>query len=164
LIEIQLTDEDYVWAEMKAKEQGELPGSIRKGEGNRCGYLGERAVLRVYGGQSTNTKHHDILLPDGRLGEVKSKSVNWTKKPRPFFDCSVTAQGEYMQACDIFIFTRINEATKQCWLVGHCDREYYKTNARFVKVGTIDPINNWKCKRSTWNLPISMLEPPLQKD
>jgi len=68
-------------ATQKAAALGHLNNSIEEGRGNKAGYLGEEAVAPylnakiVSNKKGTNKFHYDLILPDGRRAEVKTKTL-----------------------------------------------------------------------------------------
>jgi hypothetical protein len=154
MVEIKFTDEEITKAQKMADEMGALRNSITKGKGNLIGFMGEIAALRVYGGVQNNTKDYDLILPDGRKADVKSKKT--TATPLPHYDCSV-ADYNTRQSCDIYIFTRIWPEEKIGWVLGHYEREKYYEDARFLRKGQIDGDNWFRVKADCWNMQISQL-------
>jgi hypothetical protein len=63
-------------AKKRAKDIGILNRSITQGEGNIVGIIGEFLSRHVYGGVIHNTYDYDIVLPDGRTADVKTKKNN----------------------------------------------------------------------------------------
>ena len=64
-------------AHEKAKKLGVVSRSITKGEGNIVGFIGEHLAQSVYGGELINTFKYDLVLPDGRRIDVKTKRTGY---------------------------------------------------------------------------------------
>ena len=60
-------------AQQMADEMGKLNNSIRQGEGNVYGFLGELVFAKITGGEQDNTYDWDVVMPDGATVDVKSK-------------------------------------------------------------------------------------------
>lgn len=158
MIEVELSDTDIEKATQLSEEMKVLRNSITKGEGNIAGFLGEIAALRVYGGEIAHTYDYDLLLPDGRKADVKTKRT--TAVPLPHYDCSIAAYNT-KQNCDVYIFTRVNIDEKKCWVLGHYDRDKYMEDARYLVKGQKDGDNWFTVKANCFNMTISELKEPV---
>lgn len=142
---------------LKAREQsielGTLRNSIRKGDGNLVGFLGEHITNSIINGQFSNTFDYDIILNDLTI-DVKTKAT--TVKPLEIYECSI-AEFNCKQKCDIYIFTRILKNYEKGWVLGWLPTDVYYKNAIFLKKGTIDPSNNYTVKANCYNVKIKDL-------
>jgi hypothetical protein len=160
-LEVDITPKMLANAATKAREMGVLNNSIRKGEGNLVGFLGEEVVLAAWEeSQSCNTYQHDITFEEVSF-EVKSKDR--TVFPRLSYECSV-ANYNTKQRADFYVFTSIyrpNRDLKDVYTKGHIigviSKQDYFEQANFLKAGTIDPSNNWKVSADCFNLPYQAL-------
>lgn len=157
-IEIQITPEMTTRAREKAEEMGELRNSIRKGQGNLAGFLGEEVVLAAWPtAESHNTYQHDITF-EGVSFEVKTKDR--TVPPRGFYEASV-ANYNTSQKADFYVFVSLYRAPSgdytRGYVIGIIEKEQYKDIAVFLKKGDIDPSNNWKVSADCFNVPYQEL-------
>ena len=159
-ISIPYTDEMIELAHKKAKKLGVLNDSIRKGEGNFVGYLGELAVAKYIGAESNDTYNND-LKKDGVTIEVKTKEC--TSKPTLDYEASI-AKTSRRQKPDVYMFARVEipkhtKKVKAIWLCGQTLYADYFEQAKFLKQGENDPQGNsdWFVKRDCYNLPYGEL-------
>lgn len=153
-IVVHITDEMRNRAEAKSSQMGTLRNSIRNGQGNVCGFLGEEVVLSAWkDAVSNNSFNHDIDLNGIRL-EVKSKDR--TVPPSLHYETSI-ANYNSTQTADFYVFVSLlrdkqsNQYTTG-YIVGCIPQTEYKKKATPLKVGDIDPSNGWKVKASCYNL------------
>lgn len=154
MIEVELTPEMVKEAKKEAEELGVLKNSITKGVGNVVGILGEMAVAKVTDSTRANTRDYDLLRPDGKTSDVKSKKCSGP--PEPHFQCSV-ADFNTRQKCDYYVFVRVLKDFSKVWIVGELPKVEYFEKAVFVQQGQFDPANNWRCKADCYNVEISEL-------
>lgn len=153
--EFIITDEIKAQALDRAREMGELRNSIRHGEGNLVGFIGEIIVNEYIKGALVNTYDYDILR-DGIKFDVKSKETS--VKPKSYYECSI-ADYNPNQDCDYYIFTRVLNDHSKCWILGVKSKEEYFKESRFLKKGQIDGTNKFVVKADCHNLEISKLQP-----
>lgn len=158
IVETKFTDEDYANARQWAEELGVLNNSILKGRGNVMGRIGEIVVARYTGGQIVDKFSHDILLPDGRTLEVKSKGTSLRQKPLLHYENAVSKLNDRQQA-DFYAFTRINMSTKQVWLLGMLSKDAFKEKSRVVEKGFTDVATNFVARESYNAIKIGLLQP-----
>ena len=72
--EVKVTRDMLVKARDKAVEMGRLHNSILNGGGNLAGFIGELIVLKVLGGEWSNTYDYDILLGKIKI-DAKTKQT-----------------------------------------------------------------------------------------
>lgn len=157
MIEILITKDMLNHANELAKAIGKLNNSIRNGEGNIAGVLGELCFLEHYkNAKMSNTYDYDILL-NGYKIEVKTKVR--TVAPKSFYECSV-ANFNTKQNADYYYFVSLlvqNKNYLKGFLLGGLSKKEYFSTAKELKKGMIDPSNNFTVKADCWNLPISNL-------
>ena len=127
IIEVPVTEEMIIEATKKAREMGQLKGSMMNGWRNLSGFLGELAVHSLLGGEIHNTYDYDILL-NGKKIDVKAKSTNY--KPKPEYAATIFKYSE-KQGCDYFVFTNVKKDLSKVWVCGTYERD------GFVKDGTL---------------------------
>ena len=158
--EIKVSPDMIEKAHIKSKEMGPLRNSILKGDGNIAGFIGEQIALEYLGGTWENTYSYDIILPDGRKVDVKTKRTS--TKPRPHYDCSISSSSWNVryttkQRCDMYAFVRVMKDYSVGWYLGSMDREEYLKKATFWKKGDIDTNNNFTVRADCYNLKIEDL-------
>ena len=154
MIEIPVTSEMAEAAVWMADDMGELNNSIRQGEGNVYGFLGELLFIEVAGGSHRNTYDWDVELPDGSTVDVKTKCV--TSEPKAHYDCSVAAIGT-QQNCDYYAFVRVHKDMTVGWYLGAMTKQEFLTSARFLQAGVPDGDNGWSPTIDCYNVTISDL-------
>ena len=135
---------------------GKLNNSIRQGDGNLVGCLGELCALHCtnFGEiELANTYDYDLIAGDLNI-DVKTKEC--TSKPRLEYDCSVAAFN-IKQDCDIYLFVRVLNNYQKGWVLGWIEKYEYFKKAKFFKRGEIDPSNNFTVKADCYNLKIKDL-------
>jgi hypothetical protein len=154
MIEVPITADMVEAATLLADTMGEINNSIRKGEGNVYGFLGELVFMEVAGGFHYNTYDWDVVFPDGSTVDVKTKCV--TSPPKPHYDCSVASIGT-QQNCDYYAFVRVLEDLTVGWYLGTMLKENFLHDARFLKAGIPDGDNGWSPTIDCYNVKISDL-------
>ena len=141
-------------ARIKSTEMGKLHNSILKGGGNLAGFIGEQIALECLGGEWHNTYSYDIILPDGKKVDVKTKQTS--VKPLPEYDCSI-AKFNTKQECDMYAFVRVKNDLTIGWYLGSMDKKEYFKKAIFMKKGYVDPSNNFTVRADCYNMKIEDL-------
>lgn len=156
ILEVQVLPEWVKKAKRKSNEMGVLHHSITKGDGNVAGFVGEIVVHEIIGGIHKPTYQYDIIK-DNIKYDVKTKRC--TSPPLPEYECSI-ASFNPNQDCDYYIFTRVLENYKYCWVLGYMAKKDYFDNARFCKRGQIDEKSNlgWTFKADCYNVEITKLK------
>ena len=155
MIEIQITPEMVQKAKVKSAQMGALNNSIRQGDGNVVGFIGEQIAQQVLGATERNSYHYDLVLPNGLTVDVKTKQT--TVKPRTDYDCSVAAFNT-KQKCDYYAFVRVKSDLTTGWYLGSYKKQEYFQNAVALKKGQVDPSNNFTVKADCYNMKISDLQ------
>ena len=177
MIKIEVTQEMIDSAISKAESLGWIRDSITQGGGNLAGYLGEEAVACHLGAQIVSNDrgrekyNYDLVLPDGRRMEVKTKRR--TVAPRSHYDVSVAKTSGH-QRPDLYAFVSLEfeRATKShpkkyyglrnAWLCGYMSAKVFWEGAEFWKSGRIDTSNNFKTHVDMYNMTISDISPALE--
>jgi hypothetical protein len=157
MIEVQITPKMLQASIESSKKLGILNNSIRSGNGNLAGFLGEECVLNAISGSlKSNTYDYDILIGDKRF-EVKTKDR--TVAPRPEYECSIPNYNT-KQLADYYIFVsllRKNNDYLKGYVLGYMSKDEYFKKATLLKKGDIDKSNNFTVKADCWNLKINEL-------
>lgn len=157
IVKVEITDAMREYAHAASKEMGVLKNSISNGRGNVLGFLGEAMVsdyLSLSLGE--NTYHYDMILPDGRKIDVKTKKT--TVVPKETYDCSIS-NFNTRQKCDIYVFCRVLEDQSKGWILGYDLKDNYMKTATFMKKGDIDQDNGYKVRADCHNKKIKDLSP-----
>ena len=168
------TQEMITSASQKAVALGPLKNSIEEGRANKAGYLGEEAVAAYLNAEimssdeGTDKFHYDLILPDGRRAEVKTKRR--TAAPEKHYDVSVADTSRF-QKPDLYLFVslhfrhmrkenekRIYWDLRDVWLVGQKIPETYFNLATFWPKEKVDPSNGFETSEDMWNVPINELD------
>lgn len=159
MIELKISKEILENANSKAIEMGALNNSIRKGNGNFVGFVGEHIVSEYLGIDLDNSYDYDIVV-GGYPCDIKTKEC--TSPPEPHYECSIAAFNT-KQECKVYIFVRVCDDV--AWLLGWMPKTEYFEKARFLKKGQVDKSNGFVVKADCYNLAISELYPfPPRKD
>ena len=153
--EVEITLDMIDKARAKSTEMGVLKNSILRGNGNIAGFIGEQIALQCLGGEWQNTYEYDILMPNGKRIDVKTKQTSVA--PLPEYDCSI-AKFNTKQDCDSYAFVRVKKDLTIGWYLGTIAKDNFFDKARFMKKGTVDPSNNYKVQADCYNLKIKDLE------
>lgn len=156
MYELTIKPEWLIQAQKEASSLGELNNSIRHGEGNVYGFLGEIILCNITAAVLDRTYDYDIIY-DGKKIDVKTKCC--TSTPRPEYFCSV-ADYNTRQQCDYYTFMRILKDFSKAWVLGTISKEDFFKQATFGKKGELDPTSNlgWRFKADCFNLPVSALK------
>ena len=155
MIEVAVSAAMLVEARDKAAEMGRLYNSIIRGAGNIAGFIGESIAQQVLGGKLSNTYDYDLVLPNGKTIDVKTKQTS--VKPLVTYECSIAALNT-TQECDYYAFVRVKNDFTVGWYLGVYDKKQYMEDAVFMKKGTVDPSNGYTVKSDCYNLKISELK------
>ena len=153
--EVKVTVDMIENARLKSTEMGKLRNSILKGGGNLVGFIGEQIALECLGGEWHNTYSYDIILPDGKKVDVKTKQTS--VKPLPEYDCSI-AKFNTKKECDMYAFVRVKKDLTIGWYLGSIDKKEYFKKAIFMKKGYVDPSNNFTVRADCYNMKIKELD------
>ena len=157
MIELSWDDDEEAVARDRARQLGRLRNSITRGRSNFYGMLGELLVARYVNGELHDTRDYDVMHPDGRRLEVKTKKTKLTRAPKPHFNASVCNHNT-RQDCDAYVFVRISTRKRKAWICGCKDKSTFMREAHFLRKGDHDPSNNYTVHASCWNMPFSALD------
>ena len=152
--EFKIDDDVLLLSRDKSVELGHVYNSITRGSGNLAGFIGEIVAQKEYGGVLENTYNYDLVLPDGRRIDVKTKRTSVA--PLPTYDCSVTAS-QIKYDCDGYLFIRVSYSYDIGWLLGYMKKEDFIDKSTFHKKGE-SVGNNFKFRADCYNVKIDMLE------
>ena len=144
---VPLTDEMRYMANEKSDALGEIRNSIRHGEGNYVGYLGEEAIAAYLGANLMSCEDgeakysHDLVLLSGEKAEVKTKKRR--VPPRDFYKAAVAETSRH-QRPDVYIFMSYDELRDEMWVVGQKGYMEFYAKARYVPEGSEDASNTWR--------------------
>lgn len=148
MIEIEITQKQIMRAEMLYKFKA-LNNSIRKGEGNLTGAIGEIVVFDYYQNKGRNVEHcqhHDFdLMIEGYTVEIKTKGVNTV--PLPDGTCHVSNYNS-KQDCEFYCFVNVKNDLSTAWLKGMISKNRFDSIKKFKKKGDFDKQFQFKC--DTW--------------
>lgn len=158
MIVVDILDEQIEQAQIKANEMGRIRNSIRKGEGNLIGFLGEILFAKHFAGEISNTYDYDVIINEKKI-DVKTKAT--TVAPKLNYLATV-ADFNTKQKCDSYYFVRIDFENRLGYLLGGLTKESFYKKAIFHKQGDQDPDSNlgWTFKADCYNLEISKLKQP----
>ena len=156
MIKLQISDRQYTRAEELYKFKV-LKNSIKKGEGNIFGAIGEIMVNDYFIGKGANvdsnqTYDYDLII-NGFKVDVKCKATNY--EPKDYFNAVIPAYNPH-QKCDFYFFTYVTYNFKICYLAGYKKKQDFFKESRLAKKGEIDA-GNWKFKADTYVLQIADL-------
>ena len=143
---VPLTDEMKVKAKGKSDALGEIRNSIRHGEGNYVGYLGEEARAAYLGANLMRCEDgvekdgHDLILFSGEKAEVKTKKRR--VPPRDLYKAAVAETSRH-QRPDVYIFMSYDELRDEMWVVGQKGYTEFWAKAMYVVSGAEDASNTW---------------------
>lgn len=144
-------------AKSMSKKLGVLNNSIRKGEGNLAGFLGELSFLKAFPkAEKVDSYNFDIKVGDYFL-EIKTKDR--TVPPQLYYEASI-ANYNAKQKAHYYTFVsllRDGDRYKKAFIIGYIEPEEYLKKATFLKKGQVDPSNNWTVNADCWNLSYNKL-------
>jgi hypothetical protein len=157
IVQVPIHPADIEKAAVIAESIGRLRNSIRRGEGNLVGGIGEVLVKKYVHAKQSNTYDYDLVKASGKL-EVKTKEC--TGQPEPHFNCTVAAYNT-KQDCDFYVFVRVLKDMSVAWILGFVDKDTFFKKAYFGKEGEIDPNSGmkWRFKADCYNIRIDQLIP-----
>jgi hypothetical protein len=156
---VDITEAMYANAVEKAIALGRLKNSIREGEGNIVGFLGEEVAKTVFNATEVNREvvnYNYDLLWNGLRQEIKTKDR--TVFPKLHHDASVAAYN-FRQKTDLYVFVSLyRQGEKETALYTHgfvtgmMIPEEYKKIARFLKKDDYDASNDFTVKADCYNV------------
>lgn len=159
MLQIEITPAMVREAQRLSAAMGALNNSIRQGEGNIAGILGELALIRRYPDAVRVDSYDFDLLLGGKRIEVKTKDR--TVVPQPHHECSV-ANYNTSQKADFYFFVSLHREDagyRSAYLLGYLRPDEFFTRARRLRAGEIDPANGYTVRADCWNVRVSELHP-----
>lgn len=136
---------------------GELKNSIRKGEGNEIGAIGEILVMDHYAEKGCDVidgQNFDFdLTVNNHKIEVKTQETRF--KPNDSWTCHVPDYN-VKQKCDFYCFVFVNSSMTTGWIAGMISHNEFHQIKRLKMKGEIGVKNPFKC--DTWTIFISQLK------
>lgn len=165
ILEIEIQQEWIDESKLEAKKLGVLNNSIRGGEGNQIGFIGELAVIKILGYNRTNIYesdiskyHYDMIDLNGRTIDIKTKECVF--KPRIDYAVCVYDMQVFKQNCQHYIFVRVDKKLKYVWILGWLDKIEFFEKAKFCIKGERDPDDIYHIfEADCWNCYIWQLRP-----
>ena len=154
IIECDVSKEMLDRATRRAKDMGNLKGSVEKGKGNIYGFLAEEVVSSYLNVPILDDYQYDMIYKDVKI-DVKAQASEF--RPLPHYEVTVY-DWNTRQECDIYVFVRVDRYKfDKAWIVGWEGKEKYFDRATLYRKGDIDPSNNYRYKDNKWNVEISTL-------
>ena len=155
ILQIPTTKDQIKRAQDLADEMGTLKNSITKGKGNVLGFLGEVVLADHFGWKQSNTYNYDLLMPNGKTVDVKSKQCR--SIPLPHYECSI-ASYNIKQQCDYYAFNRIKSDLSVVYFAGMLPKGVYFDKATKRSAGEVDESNGFTFRADCYNLEIAELD------
>jgi hypothetical protein len=155
--EVPVTEAMKKNAKRKADAMGQLKNSIRKGEGNETGFLGEMAANKILKGRIVSGTSYDYdIIKDGKTYEIKTKARS--VPPRLNYNATVCAKNT-KQDCDNYLFVSLCpiENPTKAYVMGWIEKKKFFDKAFYLKKGQKDPGTPWPAKEDCYNLKYSEL-------
>jgi hypothetical protein len=157
MILVDVTIDMINFAIEESKRLGVLNNSIRNGNGNIVGVLGELAVLKHFK-EATKVKSYEYDVEyQGKKIEVKSQQRKVI--PTESYDVNVSNYNPN-QTADYYFFTSVtfrNNCFESVYLLGYYPKNEYIKTARLIKKGEVDLTNNWICSADCYSMQIKDL-------
>ena len=156
-------------AQARADKVPALRRSMRGGQGNEVGAMGELVAMRYLdligiGYRDEGQVNHDLWTAYGTV-DVKTKERSVA--PRMNYDCTVPDYNGDVQQPDMYLFVSLlSDGSAGCgrflrgWVLGTISREKFYEDATLWRPGTVDLSNQWSATIVCRNVPVSALRPP----
>ena len=123
-----------------------LKNSIKEGEGNLLGAIGEIVAFDYYEQQDKLVIHSgdfnfDLLI-DGSKIEVKTMEVNAT--PKEYHECNVSLYNAE-QKCDYYLFLNVDSNHSTAFIKGYVSKERLKKIRQLRLKGEMHGSFEYKC-------------------
>jgi hypothetical protein len=130
---------------------GILKNSIKNGEGNYLGSVGEVVLIDHYKNKEVKFEDeqnfdYDFIINDFKI-DVKTQSIKY--KPKPNFTCHIP-NFNIKQDCDFYAFMFINLETNDAYCEGMIRKKDWKLIAKLKKQGEMGHVkpfatDTWIC-------------------
>lgn len=176
---IKVSVERYLdTAQTRSELLGELNRSMRGTQANQVGALGELIgmdYLRACGVEIEEvfSTSYDVRVKiDGSWKTLEFKTKERTVVPQPFYDCTVPAYNHDHQRPDYFLFISLLSSGKsddirrfsKAFILGSITLERFEELATAWSPTQTDESNGWTPTIKCYNVPISHLAPPLERE
>ena len=151
--EVTITAKHLENAKKKADDLGKLNNSIRAGEGNFIGFLGEEIVKEYLKIGDSNTYQFDLIFNNKKL-EVKTKER--TVMPQPDYNATISNYNSNQQ-CDYYVFNSVLKDHSKGWICGIMKKTIFYEKAKFNKKGDMET-SIFKFRSNCYNLPLGELD------
>jgi len=143
---------------------GALKNSIKRGESNIFGALGE-IVFGDYYPDWQKIESYDFDFRNATGFTVDVKSANCGFPPGPEWNCSVAKTSQH-QKPDIYFFARVKKDLSTVWLLGWVSREAFYETAGVGIEGEPDPNSRdgWPFRADCRYLRVDQLNEPALRD
>jgi hypothetical protein len=126
MIKLQITESQIERAK-KLFSFNKLKNSLRNGEGNLLGAIGEIVAFDYYQGQDKLVIHSgdfnfDLLI-DGSKIEVKTMESN--SPPKDHYECNVSLYNAE-QDCDYYLFLNVDSNHSTAYIKGYVSKQRFK--------------------------------------
>jgi len=138
----------------KAKHRntfGVLKNSLKNGEGNYLGSVGEIVLIDYYKNREVKFEDgqnydYDFIINDYKI-DVKTQSMKY--KPKPYFTCHIP-NFNIKQDCDFYAFMFINLETNDAYCEGMIRKKDWKLISKLKKQGEMGHVkpfatDTWIC-------------------
>lgn len=155
MIEVAVDYKTRRQAESLAKKIPKLRNSITRGRNTVYGMIGEIIVAEYLRVNLRNTFDYDLIKKTKKI-DVKTKVCS--SAPKPEYEATISAANS-KQKCDYYLFTRVSDDMKTCWILGIISKRSFFKKARFCKEGEIDPKSKqkWRFRADCFNVEIGEL-------
>jgi hypothetical protein len=166
-------------AHYRSLQMPENEETVRTSGGRQAGALGELIAMEhlkrcgVFYEEVFN-KEHDVKFENlGKTYTLEFKTKERTVVPQPHYDCSVFEYSHKHQNPDYYMFMSLVSTDSRSksidrfvrgFIVGSADRKTFEEKSVLLLPGYVDPSNGFIVKKSTHNIKISNLQPPLGAD
>jgi hypothetical protein len=145
MIKLQITESQIERAK-KLFSFNKLKNSIKEGEGNLLGAIGEIVAFDYYQEQDKLVIHSgdfnfDLLI-DGSKIEVKTMEVNAT--PKEYHECNVSLYNAEQQ-CDYYLFLNVDSSHSTAYIKGYVSKERFKKIRQLRLKGEKNGSFEYKC-------------------
>jgi hypothetical protein len=145
MIKLQITESQIERAK-KLFSFNKLKNSIKEGEGNLLGAIGEIVAFDYYQEQDKLVIHSgdfnfDLLI-DGSKIEVKTMEVNAT--PKEYHEYNVSLYNAEQQ-CDYYLFLNVDSSHSTAYIKGYVSKERFKKIRQLRLKGEKNGSFEYKC-------------------
>jgi hypothetical protein len=145
MIKLQITESQINRAK-KLYSFNAIKNSIKKGEGNLIGAIGEIVVADYYKEQGKNVVYSgdlnfDLLINESKI-EVKTMEHN--APPRPEYECNLSFFNTG-QLCDYYVFVDVNSNHSTAHIKGYISKKRFQKISQLKFKGENHGFFKYKC-------------------